>query len=160
MSDQIEFIDTVENLPLDAWHRARGARMVEFAEYHMPIQYEGIMAEHLWTRESAGLFDVSHMGQLLFSADGFVQVLEGPTEAVERTFERIECDPRHAHVVILEAGPAAAREFQNWSMAYAGRDADQHFAAFSRAPRTACPEALALLRAALDRMTPEQAAAA
>ena len=70
MSDQIEFIDTVENLPLDAWHRARGARMVEFAEYNMPIQYDGIMAEHLWTRENAGLFDVSHMGQLLFAADG------------------------------------------------------------------------------------------
>ncbi len=70
MSDQIEFIDTIENLPLDAWHRARGARMVEFAEYYMPIQYDGIMAEHLWTRENAGLFDVSHMGQLLFSADG------------------------------------------------------------------------------------------
>lgn len=70
MSDQIEFIDTVENLPLDAWHRARGARMVEFAEYYMPIQYDGIMAEHLWTRENAGLFDVSHMGQLLFAADG------------------------------------------------------------------------------------------
>lgn len=69
MSDQIDFIDTVEHLPLDAWHRARGARMVEFAEYHMPIQYDGIMAEHLWTRESAGLFDVSHMGQLLFFAD-------------------------------------------------------------------------------------------
>ncbi len=70
MSDQIEFIDTVETLPLDVWHRARGARMVEFAEYHMPIQYDGIMAEHLWTRDNAGLFDVSHMGQLLFSADG------------------------------------------------------------------------------------------
>lgn len=70
MSDQIEFIDTVENLPLDAWHRARGARMVEFAEYYMPIQYDGIMAEHLWTRENAGLFDVSHMGQLLFAPDG------------------------------------------------------------------------------------------
>ena len=70
MSDQIEFIDTVETLPLDGWHRERGARMVEFAEYHMPIQYDGIMAEHLWTRENAGLFDVSHMGQLLFSAEG------------------------------------------------------------------------------------------
>ncbi|HYE26817.1 MAG TPA: glycine cleavage system aminomethyltransferase GcvT [Allosphingosinicella sp.] len=52
-------------LPLDAWHRARGARMVEFAGYPMPIQYEGILAEHRWTRESAGLFDVSHMGQLI-----------------------------------------------------------------------------------------------
>jgi aminomethyltransferase len=54
-------------LPLDAWHRARGGRMVPFAGYAMPVQYEGIMAEHLWTREHAGLFDVSHMGQLVFS---------------------------------------------------------------------------------------------
>jgi len=51
-------------LPLDSWHRAHGARMVEFAGYWMPVQFEGIMAEHLWTREHAGLFDVSHMGQL------------------------------------------------------------------------------------------------
>jgi aminomethyltransferase len=39
--------------------------MVAFAGYSMPIQYEGIIAEHRWTRESAGLFDVSHMGQLI-----------------------------------------------------------------------------------------------
>ena len=56
-----------QHLPLDAWHRARGARMVAFAGYEMPIQYEGIMAEHLWTRENAGLFDVSHMGQLMLT---------------------------------------------------------------------------------------------
>ena len=65
-----------EELPLDAWHRARGARMVEFAGYHMPIQYDGIMAEHAWTRESAGLFDVSHMGQLMLSGDGAAEALE------------------------------------------------------------------------------------
>jgi aminomethyltransferase len=53
-----------QTLALDAWHRARGARMVEFAGYWMPVQFEGIIAEHLWTRESAGLFDVSHMGQI------------------------------------------------------------------------------------------------
>jgi aminomethyltransferase len=52
-------------LPLNDWHVARGARMVSFAGYSMPIQYEGIMAEHRWTREAAGLFDVSHMGQLI-----------------------------------------------------------------------------------------------
>jgi aminomethyltransferase len=52
-------------LPLDGWHRSLGARMVPFAGYEMPIQYEGILAEHRWTRESAGLFDVSHMGQLI-----------------------------------------------------------------------------------------------
>ena len=59
--------DTDRTLPLDDWHRAQGARMVAFAGYRMPIQYEGILAEHRWTRESAGLFDVSHMGQLLIA---------------------------------------------------------------------------------------------
>ncbi|WCT71845.1 glycine cleavage system aminomethyltransferase GcvT [Sphingomonas naphthae] len=63
-------------LPLDQWHRDRGARMVEFAGYWMPIQYDGIMAEHLWTRESAGLFDVSHMGQLIVSGPDAAAELE------------------------------------------------------------------------------------
>jgi aminomethyltransferase len=75
--------DTLEDLPLDAlpldaWHRARGARMVPFAGYDMPIQYEGIVAEHNWTRENAGLFDVSHMGQLVLSGPG----LDAAVEAV------------------------------------------------------------------------------
>ena len=72
--DQIEILE----LPLGAWHRRMGARMVAFAGYHMPIQYEGIMAEHLWTRQSAGLFDVSHMGQVLLSGEG----LDAAVEAV------------------------------------------------------------------------------
>ena len=55
----------LDKLPLDAWHREHGGRMVPFAGYEMPVQYEGIIAEHNWTRENAGLFDVSHMGQLL-----------------------------------------------------------------------------------------------
>ncbi|UVO53359.1 glycine cleavage system aminomethyltransferase GcvT [Sphingomonas sp. SUN039] len=63
-------------LPADAWHRAQGARMVPFAGYAMPIQYEGIVAEHLWTRENAGLFDVSHMGQLLITGAGAAEALE------------------------------------------------------------------------------------
>ncbi|PTW62245.1 aminomethyltransferase [Breoghania corrubedonensis] len=49
--------------PLHDLHVELGARMVPFAGYDMPVQYEGILAEHTWTRESAGLFDVSHMGQ-------------------------------------------------------------------------------------------------
>jgi aminomethyltransferase len=56
-------------LPLDQWHRDRGGRMVPFAGYEMPVQFEGIMAEHLWVRENAGLFDVSHMGQLMFTGE-------------------------------------------------------------------------------------------
>lgn len=75
MSDG-ESPSVIEQLPLDAWHRARGARMVPFAGYHMPIQYDGIIAEHLWTRTRAGLFDVSHMGQLLITGDGVDAALE------------------------------------------------------------------------------------
>ena len=62
-------------LPLDEWHRAQGGRMVPFAGYEMPVQYEGIMAEHLWTRENAGLFDVSHMGQLMLTGEGVADAL-------------------------------------------------------------------------------------
>ena len=59
--------------PLATLHRALGARMVPFAGYAMPVQYpSGILAEHNWTREKAGLFDVSHMGQAF---------LEGPDHA-------------------------------------------------------------------------------
>ena len=65
-----------QTLALDSWHRDRGARMVPFAGYEMPVQYEGIMAEHLWTRENAGLFDVSHMGQLLIHGQDVDAALE------------------------------------------------------------------------------------
>ncbi|MBJ3778850.1 glycine cleavage system aminomethyltransferase GcvT [Acuticoccus mangrovi] len=50
--------------PLYERHKAAGARLVPFAGYEMPLQYAGIIAEHTATRESAGLFDVSHMGQI------------------------------------------------------------------------------------------------
>ena len=82
MSDQTntdshhDDVPETEVLPLDAWHRARGGRMVEFAGYWMPVQYEGILAEHHWTRSHAGLFDVSHMGQLDISGEGVEAALE------------------------------------------------------------------------------------
>jgi aminomethyltransferase len=66
----------IQTLALDAWHRSKGARMVPFAGYQMPVQYEGIIAEHLWTRTSAGLFDVSHMGQLLVHGEDSDAALE------------------------------------------------------------------------------------
>jgi aminomethyltransferase len=49
---------------LNAKHRATGARMVEFGGWDMPVEYTGITAEHLAVRTQAGLFDVSHMGQI------------------------------------------------------------------------------------------------
>lgn len=66
----------LDELPLGEWHRSKGARMVPFAGYEMPVQYEGIIAEHLWTREKAGLFDVSHMGQLFVHGRGVDGSLE------------------------------------------------------------------------------------
>jgi aminomethyltransferase len=54
----------LKSTPLTQAHVAVGARMVAFAGYSMPVQYaDGVLKEHLWTREHAGLFDVSHMGQ-------------------------------------------------------------------------------------------------
>jgi aminomethyltransferase len=68
--------EQLQKLPLDEWHRAQGGRMVPFAGYEMPVQYKGIMAEHLWVREHAGLFDVSHMGQILFHGSQVDAALE------------------------------------------------------------------------------------
>lgn len=63
--------DTLLQTPLHALHLELGARMVPFAGYDMPVQYPlGVLKEHLHTREQAGLFDVSHMGQIrLVGAD-------------------------------------------------------------------------------------------
>ncbi len=63
--------------PLAALHAELGARMVPFAGYSMPVQYPaGLMAEHLHTRRAAGLFDVSHMGQLRLVGPGAAAALE------------------------------------------------------------------------------------
>lgn len=71
----------LQETPLATAHRETGARMVPFAGYVMPVQYEGIIAEHQHTRAHAGLFDVSHMGQA---------ALVGPDhETVARALERL-----------------------------------------------------------------------
>ena len=73
--------------PLDSWHRKHGARMVPFAGYAMPVQYDltgelatrckgGVLAEHIQTRTRAGLFDVSHMGQAMLTGAGVAAALE------------------------------------------------------------------------------------
>ena len=56
--------------PLFEWHTAHGARVVEFGGWDMPLQYTGIVEEHLAVRRAAGLFDVSHMGKLLLEGAG------------------------------------------------------------------------------------------
>jgi aminomethyltransferase len=79
--------DSLLTTPLDQWHRDHGARMVPFAGYAMPVQYDfkgelaarckgGVMAEHLHCREQAALFDVSHMGQTMLRAPDAAAALE------------------------------------------------------------------------------------
>ena len=67
----------MKQTPLHALHQALGARMVPFAGYEMPVQYpNGVLREHLHTRTHAGLFDVSHMGQVLVRGAGVTAALE------------------------------------------------------------------------------------
>jgi aminomethyltransferase len=62
--------------PLHRWHVDAGGRMVPFAGYEMPIQYESIVTEHQACRTSAALFDVSHMGRIRFDGEGSEQLLD------------------------------------------------------------------------------------
>jgi len=68
---------SLKETPLADEHRRIGAKMVPFAGYEMPLQYSGIVAEHLAVRRSAGIFDVSHMGELLVSGPEAEQLLNG-----------------------------------------------------------------------------------
>lgn len=69
---------SLSRTPLHALHVAQGAKMVDFAGWEMPIEFAGIIAEHKQVRSAAGLFDVSHMGEILISgpeAEAMVQLL-------------------------------------------------------------------------------------
>ena len=75
---------SLKQTPLHALHLARGGKMVPFAGYDMPVQYgTGVLREHLHTRASAGLFDVSHMGQIALRAKS------GRIEDAARALERL-----------------------------------------------------------------------
>jgi aminomethyltransferase len=79
--------DTLRRTPLFARHEAAGARLVPFAGWEMPVQYEGIRQEHVAVRTGAGLFDVSHMGEVETSgpgAEAFLQrMLSNDVSAIE-----------------------------------------------------------------------------
>jgi aminomethyltransferase len=67
---------SLKNTPLHAAHVSLGAKMVDFAGWDMPVQYEGVIAESRAVRESAGMFDVSHMGRTWFRGDETIPLLE------------------------------------------------------------------------------------
>ncbi|HEY0135397.1 MAG TPA: glycine cleavage system aminomethyltransferase GcvT [Nannocystis sp.] len=67
---------SLQRTPLHALHVARGAKMVDFGGWHMPLQYEGILAEHRAVREAVGIFDVSHMGEIDFTGPGALAAVQ------------------------------------------------------------------------------------
>jgi aminomethyltransferase len=80
--------ETLKHTPLSALHRELGAKMVPFAGYEMPVQFPaGVLAEHLHCRSRAGLFDVSHMGQVTIRGDraaaGFETLVPGDIAGLE-----------------------------------------------------------------------------
>ena len=92
----------LKRTPLYALHMALGARMVPFAGYEMPVQYpSGILQEHLHTRAQAGLFDVSHMGQVQIAGADAVRALEALVPG-----DLMALMPRHMRYTLLlnEAG--------------------------------------------------------
>ncbi len=69
-------METLKNTPLCTEHEKLNALMAPFGGWNMPIQYEGIIAEHRWCREKAALFDICHMGEFLFKGDIVASGLE------------------------------------------------------------------------------------
>ncbi|HLG84307.1 MAG TPA: glycine cleavage system aminomethyltransferase GcvT [Bradyrhizobium sp.] len=94
----------LKRTPLHSLHLSLGAKMVPFAGYDMPVQYPaGVLKEHLHTRQKAGLFDVSHMGQLALRAKS--GKLEDAALALERLVPQ--------DIVALGAGRQRYAQFTN-----------------------------------------------
>ena len=68
--------DSLKTTPLNSRHRALGARLVDFSGWEMPVEYSGLSKEHLAVRKSAGLFDVSHMGEIEIAGNDALAALQ------------------------------------------------------------------------------------
>jgi aminomethyltransferase len=66
----------MKNTALTNTHIELGAKMVPFAGYNMPVQYEGLNVEHHTVRNNVGVFDVSHMGEFMVSGDGALDLIQ------------------------------------------------------------------------------------
>ena len=87
----IDTHDGLKTTPLFELHQRLGAKLVPFAGYAMPVQYPtGVMAEHLHTRDKAGLFDVSHMGQAQLSATGDTPVAQALESVVPADIQSLQ----------------------------------------------------------------------
>ena len=85
--------DKLMHTPLNNLHKGSHARMTPFAGYDMPLQYKnGIMSEHLHTRSHAGLFDVSHMGQVVLRGNDFKQTAKALETLIPMEVETLKVD--------------------------------------------------------------------
>jgi aminomethyltransferase len=75
----VEQLTDLKKTPLHSVHMASGAKMVPFAGWHMPVEYSGVMAEHNAVRTSAGIFDVSHMGEIEIEGPAAVALVQKVT---------------------------------------------------------------------------------
>lgn len=97
--------EPLATVPLDGLHRELGAKMVPFAGYAMPVQYrDGIIREHHHTRSQAGLFDVSHMGQLRLHGPSVARVLEAMEALTPGDLQEMAPDSQRYTVLTTDDG--------------------------------------------------------
>lgn len=77
----------MKHIPLKHIHEALGAKMVDFAGFYMPVQYEGVNAEHETVRNGVGVFDVSHMGEFLLTGEKALDLIQKVTSNDASTIE-------------------------------------------------------------------------
>ncbi len=94
-------LDQLLKTPLHAWHVEHNGRMVDFADWSMPVQYSSIIDEHHQTRNAIGMFDVSHMARLYFSGDNVDTFLDRLTT---RRVAGVECGKIRYSLLANEAG--------------------------------------------------------
>lgn len=96
-------------------------RLVYYSRNRLPeAAMTGPAIDEILAASRANNTRVGVTGALMFNAGCFGQVLEGPQDAVETTFERIQQDERHGDVLLLAFGPVPGRAFATWSMGYVG----------------------------------------
>jgi aminomethyltransferase len=91
----------MKKTPLYGAHRRAGAKMVEFAGWEMPVQYRGVMDEHLAVRTRAGLFDVSHMGEIEIRGPGALELCQ---KLSANDVSRIKLQQAQYNLLINEKG--------------------------------------------------------
>ena len=93
--------NSLKRTPLYDLHVSSGARLVEFGGWEMPVQYQGIIAEHKAVRSQVGMFDVSHMGKFAISGEG---VLETLNKLVPSNLGRVKVGQALYTVLLNEQG--------------------------------------------------------